>query len=114
MAINETGGNDRPAGKARIGRREASSTRERGGPAGGREQDRQRRATAPAGSEQRRRDATTAAGLKSATTKRFSRVKLAATGGIRTTEADGRRTLVALDGETDAEAVAGEPEEDAK
>ncbi|KAK9088511.1 hypothetical protein Scep_027593 [Stephania cephalantha] len=54
------------------------------------------------------------AGLKSATTKRCSRLKLAATGGIRTTEANGRRTLVALDGETDAEAVAGEPEEDAK
>ncbi|KAK9105634.1 hypothetical protein Scep_022478 [Stephania cephalantha] len=52
--------------------------------------------------------------LKSATTERRPRVKVATTGGIRTTKADGRRTLLAPDGEMDAEAVADETKQDGK
>ncbi|KAK9099973.1 hypothetical protein Scep_023403 [Stephania cephalantha] len=52
--------------------------------------------------------AATAPRIEITTTERRPRVKVATTGGIQTTEADGWQTLVAPDGEMDAEAVAGE------
>ncbi|KAK9148109.1 hypothetical protein Scep_006866 [Stephania cephalantha] len=55
-----------------------------------------------------REAAAAAAAVHSTTTERRPRVNVPTTGGIQTTEGDGRPILLAPDGEMDAEAIAGE------